>query len=58
MLLEIHLPAGAQAANIESLSAAGRYEEEVLIDRGQMFHIVGAHRNGNGRRIVEVNAII
>lgn len=58
ILLEIHLPAGTHAANIESLSAAGRYEEEVLIDRGQMFHIVGAHRDANGRRIVEVNAII
>jgi hypothetical protein len=58
LLLEIHLPAGTHAANIESLSAAGRYEEEVLIDRGQMFHIVGAHKDGAGRRIVEVNAII
>ena len=58
LLLEIHLPAGAHAANIESLSAAGQYEEEVLIDRGQMFNIVGTHRDSNGRRIVEVNAII
>lgn len=58
LLLEIHLPAGANAANIESLSAAGRYEEEVLVDRGQMFRIVGAHRDSTGRRVIEVNAII
>lgn len=58
LLLEIHLPPGSHAANIESLSAAGRYEEEVLIDRGQLFRIVGVHRDGTGRRIVEVNAII
>lgn len=57
-LLEIHFPAETHAANIESLSAAGRYEEEVLIDRGQMSHVVGTHRDGTGRRIVEVNAII
>ena len=58
LLLEIHLPAGAHAANIESLSAAGRYEEEVLIDRGQMFRIVGTHRDSTGRRVIKVNAII
>lgn len=58
LLLEIHLPSGAHAANIESLSAAGRYEEEVLIDRGQLFRIVGVHRDDTGRRIVEVNAIV
>ena len=57
MLLEIHLPAGSHAANIETLSAAGRYEEEVLIDRGQLFQVVGVHRDNNGRRVLEVNAI-
>lgn len=58
VLLEIHIPAGAHAANIETLSAVGSYEEEVLMDRGQLFQIVGAHRDDFGRRIVEVNAII
>lgn len=58
LLLEIHLPAGSHAANIESLSAAGRYEEEVLIDREQLFQIVGVHRDIAGRRIIEVNAIV
>lgn len=57
MLLEIHLPAGSHAANIEMLSAAGRYEEEVLIDRGQLFQVVDVHRDENGRRVLEVNAI-
>ena len=57
ILLEIHLPAGSHAANIEMLSAAGRYEEEVLIDRGQLFQIVGVRRDNNGRRVLEVNAL-
>lgn len=57
LLLEIHLPAGSNAANIETLSAAGKYEEEVLIDRGQLFQIIGAHRDDFGRRVIEVNAI-
>ena len=58
MLLEIHLSASSHAANIETLSAAGRYEEEVLIDRGQLFQVVGVHRDENGRRVLEVNAIM
>jgi hypothetical protein len=57
VLLEIHLPAGSRAANIESLSEAGKYEEEVLIDRGQVFQIVGTYRDEFGRRIVKVNAV-
>ena len=58
LLLEIHLPKGSPAANIERLSAAGQYEEEVLIDRGQLFRVVGAHTDGSGRQIIEVDTII
>lgn len=57
ILLEIHLPRGSHAADIESLSAAGGYEEEVLIDRGQVFQITDVYRDETGRRILSVNAI-
>lgn len=53
ILLIILLPQGSNAANIETLSAAGQYEEEVLIDRNHFFHITSAYENENGRRVIE-----
>ena len=56
ILMIIHLPAGSHAASIENLSAAGTYEQEVLIDKGCIFHITDVYRDEHGRRIVEVFA--
>ena len=56
VLMVIHLPAGSHAANIENLSAAGSYEQEVLIDKGCIFHITDVYRDEHGRRVVEVFA--
>ena len=57
LLLKINLPQGCHAVNIESLSEAGSYEEEVLIDRDQLFQIIGYYSDNDGRRIIEVNLI-
>lgn len=57
VLLEIHLPAGSHAANIESLSAAGKYEHEVLMDCGQLFQVERVYREDSGRRVVVVRGI-
>ena len=56
VLLEIHLPAGSHAANIESLSAAGKYEHEVLLDCGQIFRVERVYREDSGRKVVVVSA--
>lgn len=56
-LLAIHLPAGSCAANIETLSVAGKYEEEVLLDYNQLFYINGVSYDEKGRRIVDVSVI-
>lgn len=56
VLMIIHLPAGSHAANIEHLSAAGSYEQEVLIDKGCIFHVTDVYRDPSGRRVVEVFA--
>ena len=57
LLLKINLPKGCHAANIEPLSEAGSYEEEVLIDREQLFQITGSFTDDDGRRTIEVNLI-
>ena len=57
VLLVIDLPKGSPAANIEQLSAAGKYESEVLIDRGQIFRIKRAYHDADGRRVVEVTMV-
>ena len=51
VMLELSLPAGCHAACIEDLSAAGKYEQEVLIDRGHFFRITGV-RYENDQRII------
>lgn len=57
VLMVISVPMGTHAACIEELSAAGSYEQELLIDRGQLFSISGVHRDEHNRRIIEVNLI-
>ena len=57
VLLVINLPKGSHASNIEALSAAGGYEQEVLLDRGQLFQITNVTRDSFGRRVVHVNTI-
>ena len=57
VLMVINVPTGSHAACIEELSAAGSYEQELLIDRGQLFSISGVHRDQHNRRIIEVNLI-
>lgn len=56
-LLVINLPMGSQAANIEKLSATKKYEQEVLINCGQMFCIKSVSRDSFGRRVIELDAI-
>ncbi len=57
VLLAIYLPAGSRGVNIESLSASGKYEEEILLDYGQLFYINSVNYNESGRRIVDVRII-
>ncbi len=56
-LLRIHMPQGTRAANIESLSAMGPCEREVLMDRGQVFRITRVSRQGR-RRIIDVETSV
>lgn len=49
--LRILLPQGCHAANIENLSQLGSYEEEILIDRDQIFVITGVSYEGTSRII-------
>lgn len=57
VLLVIHLPAGSCGVNIESLSTSGKYEEEILLDHGQLFYINSVNYNESGRRVVDVRVI-
>ena len=52
-MLRIKVPKGCHAANIETLSMAGSYEEELLIDKDQVFVITGIEYDG-ACRIVDV----
>lgn len=58
VLMVINVPKGSRAACIEELSLAGSYEQELLIDRGQVFSISSVHRDEHNRRVIEVNLII
>lgn len=57
VLLVINLPAGSCAASISSLSAAGKYEEEVLIDKEQLFCITSIDNDKYGRKVITVDVL-
>ena len=52
LLLEIHVPAGANGAYVGHISESGHYESEVLFDSGQTLRITDVRRDFFGRRVV------
>lgn len=57
ILLVIEAPAGSHGAYVGNISALGHSESEVLFDAGQIMTITGAHKDGSGRRIVNVRIL-
>lgn len=55
-LLEIQVPRGSRGVYVGDISAVGKHEDELLLDRGQAFRITGVRREG-GRRIVSVRVL-
>lgn len=50
----IDVPAGSHGAYVSSISSVGKYEEEVLLDKGQMMRILDVSRDSFGRRVIHV----